>query len=192
MPTLNLLFVHEDTTIPYTYKTYKRSKHIRLRVTPDGTLTVSAPPYVSQRTIQQYILDNLDWITSHLLKATQTLPPFLNRLTENDFKKHKNHAYALVTERIDFFNQHYNFKFTKLVIRDQKTRWGSCSKKGTLSFNYKILFLEPEKRDYIIVHELCHLREFNHSENFWSLVKQTIPDYKKIRRELKKRVTKED
>ena len=83
-----------------------------------------------------------------------------------DYLKYKNQATNLVKERIEYFNTFYNYKWGKIVVRNQKTRWGSCSKKGNLNFNYKIVLLSPEAADYIIVHELCHLKEFNHSERF--------------------------
>ena len=73
----------------------------------------------------------------------------------------------------------------KYYCTESKTRWGSCSKKGTLNFNYKIALLSPELRDYIIVHELCHLGEFNHSSKFWLLVEKTVPNYKTLRKQIK-------
>ena len=90
----------------------------------------------------------------------------------------------LATERIAHFNKEYGFVFKKISIRNQKTRWGSCSKTGTISFNYKIALLPPQLRDYIIVHELCHVGEMNHSRRFWALVARTIPDYASLRKEL--------
>lgn len=102
-----------------------------------------------------------------------------------DYKIYKQKAFEIVNERIIFFNQFYGFHWNNIVIRNQKTRWGSCSKKGNLNFNYKIALLPSEASDYIIVHELCHLGEFNHSQDFWNLVEKTIPKYKEIRKNLK-------
>lgn len=107
------------------------------------------------------------------------------RKIPKDYKIYKKKALEIVNERIVFFNQFYGYRWNNIVIRNQKTRWGSCSKKGNLNFNYKIALLPSEVADYIIVHELCHLGEFNHSENFWNLVAKTIPDYKEIRKNLK-------
>ena len=80
-------------------------------------------------------------------------------------------ARALVHERVKHFSMHYEAKHGiahgKIAIRNQKSRWGSCSKKGNLNFNYKLVFLDPELRDYVIVHELCHIKEFNHGKGFW-------------------------
>lgn len=102
-----------------------------------------------------------------------------------DFLKHKKQARKIIEEKISRLNAFYKFNFKKINIKNQKTRWGSCSKKGNLNFNYKIIFLEARVADYLVVHELCHLAEFNHSFRFWNLVAKTIPDYLKINRKLK-------
>ena len=94
-------------------------------------------------------------------------------------------ARALVHARLEHFNQHYNFSYNKVAIRNQKTRWGSCSNKGNLNFSVRILMLAPEAQDYLVVHELCHLKEFNHSQAFWDLVAQQVPEYKRIRQILR-------
>lgn len=103
-----------------------------------------------------------------------------------EYKKYKGAAQGEVARRISYFNSFYKFGFSKIIIRNQKSRWGSCSHKEVLSFNYRILFLPPHLVDYIVVHELCHLREMNHSKRFWALVAQTIPNHLECRRELRK------
>ena len=101
-------------------------------------------------------------------------------------KKYKKITRNLVYARLEFFNQIYNFKYNRIAIRNQKTRWGSCSSDKNLNFNYRLCLLPPFIADYIIVHEMCHLAELNHSLSFWQLVSQAIPNYKEIERELKK------
>ncbi|MFZ2621347.1 MAG: M48 family metallopeptidase [Minisyncoccia bacterium] len=102
------------------------------------------------------------------------------------YLQHKETARVLIQIRIEHFNSHYKFKFGKITIRNQRSRWGSCSSKRNLNFNYKIALLPPHLSDYIVVHELCHLGEFNHSQKFWDLVSQKIPEYPKFESELKK------
>ena len=102
-----------------------------------------------------------------------------------NYLKYKNQATVLVKEKLEYFNQFYNYKYNRIVIRNQKTRWGSCSKRGNLNFNYKVALLSEKEVNYIVVHELCHLGEFNHSKKFWDLVEKTIPDYKDARNSLR-------
>lgn len=101
------------------------------------------------------------------------------------YKENKDKAREIATERLEYFNQFYQYKIGKVFIRNQKSRWGSCSSRGNLNFNYKIALLAPELADYIIVHELCHLGEMNHSKNFWALVTQTVPDYKEKKKKIR-------
>ncbi|MDO8430397.1 MAG: M48 family metallopeptidase [Candidatus Taylorbacteria bacterium] len=101
-----------------------------------------------------------------------------------EYLKYRGHARELAHRKVGEFCAIYNFKCNKIAIRNQKTRWGSCSKRGNLNFSYRIALLPPHLSNYIIAHEVCHLGEFNHSKNFWNLVARTIPDYAKLRKEL--------
>lgn len=98
----------------------------------------------------------------------------------------REYARRFVQGRLNYFNQFYGFKINRVAIKNTKSRWGSCSSKKNLNFNYKIIYLKPELADYLIVHELCHLGEFNHSKNFWALVAKTIPNFIKINKELRR------
>ncbi len=113
---------------------------------------------------------------------------FRLRRSRVEFLANKESAQALILDRLAHFNQYYNFPIKRISIRNQRSRWGSCSKKGNLNFNYRIVLLPPKVSNYIIVHELCHLGEFNHSKRFWALVAKTIPDYNQIRKELRGKV----
>ena len=103
-----------------------------------------------------------------------------------EYLKYKDRAKIFVINKIAELNKNYGYEINRITIRNQKTRWGSCSKKGNVNFNYKIVLLPEKLAEYIIVHEICHLGEFNHSANFWNLVAQTVPDYKEKRKELHK------
>jgi predicted metal-dependent hydrolase len=98
----------------------------------------------------------------------------------------KNFAKRYLPERAVELAVKYEFRINKVSVRNQKTRWGSCSVRGNLSFNYNLVQYKKEIIDYVILHELCHLKEMNHSKKFWKLVENICPDYKTLRRELKK------
>ena len=97
----------------------------------------------------------------------------------------KKAARKIILESLDFFANLYDIKYRKVAIRNQRTKWGSCSKSGNLNFNYKVAFLPKDQRDYVIVHEICHIIEFNHSKRFWAEVGRTVPNYKEIRKKVK-------
>lgn len=116
----------------------------------------------------------------------------VSKSSRKNYLEHKEQARNLVTERLEHFKKIYVassfvFKVGRVSIRNQKTRWGSCSKKGNLNFNYRIALLPEALADYIIVHELCHIGEFNHSRDFWNLVSVACPNYIEIRKELKQK-----
>ena len=102
------------------------------------------------------------------------------------YLENKDQVMALVLEKLEYYNTFYNFKYNRVSIKNQKTKWGSCSSLGNLNFNYKLLHLPQRLFDYVIVHELCHLGQMNHSKDFWQLVEKTFPDYEVLRTELKK------
>ncbi len=97
----------------------------------------------------------------------------------------KHQAKIYLIERAIDLAKNYNFRVHKISIRSQKTRWGSCSTHGSLSFNFKLIQYRKEVIDYVIIHELCHLKEMNHSKKFWLLVEKLCPDFKSLRKELK-------
>ena len=93
-------------------------------------------------------------------------------------KRYRNAARHLFQERVAYYHSHTGGNYTSITIRDQKSRWGSCSSRGTLSFNYRLIFAPPKVLDYVVVHELCHLTHMNHSKDFWNMVAQIMPEYK--------------
>jgi predicted metal-dependent hydrolase len=103
----------------------------------------------------------------------------------SEYLKYKEKAREIAEFRCKYFAEIYNLKYNKISIRNQRTRWGSCSRRGNLNFSYKIALLPEELSDYIIVHEVCHLGQFNHSKDFWNLVAKTVPNYIKLKEDLK-------
>lgn len=100
-------------------------------------------------------------------------------------KRYRSAARMRIEQRCAYYRTLTGGCYTAVTIRDQKTRWGSCSSRGTLSFNYRLIFAPPEILDYVVVHELCHLTHMNHSKEFWNKVASVMPDYNTHRKWLK-------
>lgn len=175
-------------TIAYTMKSVRWSKSVRLIVHGDGSLVLTKPLWVSVKKAESFLLDKIEWIIEKVRLAKENQPEHLARQgTKEEYAKLKKQALQFVTERVAHINRtYYGFDYGKVSVRNQKTRWGSCSKDGNLSFNYRIILLPPHCADYLIAHELCHLKQFNHSDKFWDLVARSCPDHRKVRREMRK------
>lgn len=174
-----------EQKIKYQLKKSARARRMRLAVYCDGSVVATAPHHFSDNYIENWIHEKADWILRKIKyfekKGFRSVP----KRTRGEYKKYKEQSRMLAENRLKYFSSAYGIDYGKISIRNQKTRWGSCSRHGNLSFNYKIAKIAPHLADYIIVHELCHIRQFNHSKNFWSLVALTVPDYKNIRKQIK-------
>jgi len=159
---------------------------MRLSISSQGNFVVSAPKWYPIFLINSFLEEKSQWIWEKLKNINFDSILEKNKNNKAEYKRKKELARKTIKERLNFFNQHYGFIFNRVSIKNQKTCWGSCSQKGNLNFNYKIINLSERERDYVIVHELCHLRELNHSKNFWNLVAEKFPDYKEIRKKIKK------
>jgi len=135
--------------------------------------------------IEQFVEAKAEWILEHVAKAKSRPLSLLRGGTRADYTRLKTKALELVESRLNYFNKFYQLSWKKVAIRNQKTRWGSCTSTGTLSFNYRIVHLLPEQADYIVVHELCHLAQMNHSGKFWHLVEKTVPNHRQIRAKIR-------
>ncbi len=175
-----------NRVIDYSVRRSKRAKRMRLAVYCDGNFVVTVPNSFPTGFIDSYLIEKSKWVVSKIdffekINKRQKLS-----LGDDGFLIYKDKALEVVNKRlVEINDKHYRFKFNQVTIKNQKTRWGSCSKKRNLNFNYKILFLSPKMRDYIIIHELCHLKEFNHSSKYWRWVAKAIPDYSLIVEELR-------
>lgn len=170
----------------YTFKKGRRTGKFRVAIGRDAALAVTAPWFVPVGLAESFLRQKESWIL-HQLDFWQKRQ-LATGLSGNakDYKRSKAAAYRLAVVKIKQWNVFYGLSYCRVSIRNQKTRWGSCSQKGNLNFNYKIIHLAEHLQDYLIVHELCHLRQPNHSKDFWRLVGQTIPDYSARSKELKK------
>lgn len=172
-------------SVEYTLKVSKRARRMRLAVYCDGTFVVTAPSSMQENVIEQFIIRKSQWILDKLSYFRDIALKITTTGSVSTFQEGRESAFMFVKDRIRVLNRKYRFNYHDINIKNQKTRWGSCSRKGNLNFNYRIANLPPHLADYIIVHELCHLREFNHSQKFWKLVAKSIPEYRSIQNELR-------
>lgn len=170
--------------IAYRVRISPRSRRLTLRVSDRGVI-VTAPRFVASHHIVRFVSEHADWIKRALrrMEERNLLVPQASRA--RNYLQHKEEAQRFVEARLAHFNSTYGFVWRRVSIRNQTTRWGSCSRSGNLTFNFQIVLLPPHLADLVIVHELCHLKELNHSARFWALVRQTIPDMAERRRELR-------
>lgn len=173
-----------EKKISYTHKKSKRAKRMRLAVYCDGSVVVTSPFGIAQAIIEKFVSDKKQWVWDKIQFFKSVDNKAIRTFSQKDYLENKDHALVFVCERIRFYNRVYGFSFNKIFIKNQKTRWGSCSRKQNINLNYKIIFLPKKHGDYIIVHEMCHLKEFNHSKKFWTLVEKAIPNYLDIKKEL--------
>lgn len=146
---------------------------------------MTAPPLIPDFLIQKFIARKARWIEEKFEYFKKHPPGPKLKGKRGEYLKYKEEARRLATERLAYFGALYGIQHGRISIRNSKTRWGSCSKKGNLNFSYKIALLSENLRDYVIVHELCHVAEFNHSPRFWALVSKAIPNHKELRKKLR-------
>ena len=158
-----------------------RRRTIALCITPEGTLEVRCPLKMPVWQINAFVSSKENWIRKHLR------PPVApsDKLTGEQLAALKAEASDDLKIRATYFASLLGVSYGKITIRSQHTRWGSCSAKGNLSFNCLLMLAPPEVRDYVVVHELCHRKEMNHSKAFWVLVETALPNAKTCRRWLK-------
>ncbi len=146
------------------YRRSRRAKNLRITIAPTQAITVTVPANTSLERAKDFVRSKQAWIQKHLTKMRQTenieqpdlSPEELSRIQDNLFT------------RLERFSNKYNLPYRRAVFRCQKTKWGSCSSKNNISLNINIAFLPIHLQDYILLHELCHIRHMNHSKVFWS------------------------
>ncbi len=176
----------DTSKVAYEVRKSRRARRMRLAVYCDGSVVVTAPWGLQQNYIERFVGEKAGWLRSKVTFFKQFRGTPLAIRSQAEYEKYKEPARQVAEARVAYLNQFYGFSYNNIAIKNQKTRWGSCSRKGNLNFNYKIALLPPALVDYIVVHELCHLKEFNHSPRFWALVAEAIPDYADFRNEIRK------
>lgn len=157
-------------------------KTIAIQIKPDGQVIVRCPSRMRSEDIRKFVESKSDWIESHLTKLRAQE---IRKFAQEEIEELRERTRTMVTKRATYFAPIVGVAYHRIAIRTQHTRWGSCSSKGNLNFNCLIALVPEAVQDYIVVHELCHLKEFNHSAKFWAEVERILPGYRQCRKWLK-------
>ena len=168
--------------IPYTLVRSDR-KTISIVIKPTGEVEVRCPKKCSRRDVEAFLISKAAWIQGHLEKIAER--PAVAVLSEAEQKALAKQAAQILPSKVQHFAAEIGVSYGRITIRSQRTRWGSCSVKGNLNFNCLLMLCPEEVQDYVVVHELCHRKEMNHSAAFWAEVEKYCHDYKFHRKWLK-------
>ena len=156
-------------------------KTISMRITGPDAVEVRAPREMPQSQIDDFIKRHRTWLEKRLASAPQPASPF----TEEEIRALADKALKIIPGRVRHYAALIGVAYGRVTIRNQKSKWGSCSAKGNLNFNCLLTLCPPEVLDYVVIHELCHRKEMNHSPKFWAEVEKYAPDYQARRKWLK-------
>lgn len=156
-------------------------KTIAIQINPGGEVIVRAPRGMPLPAIEQFVASKRGWIEKHLAQQPVGLPKF----TDAQMHELVQQAKAVIPERVACYAPLVGVTYGRITIRNQHTRWGSCSSKGNLNFNCLLMLAPAEVLDYVVVHELCHRKEMNHSPKFWAEVARVFPNYRQSQHWLK-------
>ena len=156
-------------------------KTVSIQLLPGGEVVVRAPNRMPKRDIARFVEEKRGWIETHRRK----LPEIQPKLTDAELGELARHAKEVLPEIAAHFAPLVGVDYGRITIRAQRTRWGSCSAQGNLNFNCLLMLTPDDVMEYVVVHELCHRKEMNHSARFWAEVERVLPGYRESRRWLK-------
>lgn len=164
-----------------TYKIIRsRRKTVGLEITSDGVI-VRAPINMSTAEIGRFVDQHTGWIEKNIKKIEERKKALsdIEPLTDDEIRELAKKASEIIPERVAFYAQKIGVSYGRITIRNQRSKWGSCSSKGNLNFNCLLMLTPPEVIDSVVVHELCHRKEMNHSVRFYAEIMRVFPEYKK-------------
>ena len=171
-----------------TYEIIKSSrKTIAVEVRQDGSVLVRAPRNCPQSRIDTFLKEKQAWVLAKVeeQKEKEADSMKIQPLSEAEQRLYRDKARDIFEQKVSYYAQMMGVSYGRIAIRDQKTRWGSCSGEGNLNFNWRLIFAPAGVLDYVVVHELAHRKEMNHSPRFWKVVEDTMPEYRKYQKWLK-------
>lgn len=162
-------------------------KTISIEITKDAQVLVRAPRSMSKAEIQSFVESKSEWIEKNRKEVEKSLATRKKQeiISLEQVKELAEKALEYIPQRVAHYAEIIGVTYGRITIRNQRTRWGSCSGKGNLNFNCLLMLMPKEIIDYVIVHELCHRKEMNHSTTFWKEVEKVLPDYYERRKWLK-------
>jgi len=161
--------------IAYSIKKSNKAKRVSIRINQDREVIVTIPHRLPQYIARQFVESKENWIQEQLAKLPE------NIYTKDHYKEYKEQARKIIAARVEYWAEIMGLDYNRMSIRHTRTRWGSCSSKRNLNFSYRLMFLDLELMDYVVIHELAHLVEMNHSQRFWDIVSKYCPDYQEYR-----------
>lgn len=164
---------------------YSRRKSLGLQIKSDGRVYARVPAGTADEVVRYFIEKHTAWIMRKRSRLVSAPQGQVTRLPEVTTEAGKRQIRRLVTQRVAYYAGLMGVAYGRISMRNQKTRWGSCSSDGNLNFNCRLLFVPVELVDYVVVHELAHRRHMNHSPAFWQEVERYLPDYRERREKLK-------
>lgn len=155
----------------------RRSKRrtLSIEINREAKLIVHAPNRMPITQIESFIASHLKWIAEKQEKAKARMLP---ELSESEIIALKEKARIILTEKTEYYAALMGVTYSHIGISSAKTRFGSCSKRGSINYSWRLMLYPPAAWDYVVVHELCHLTHFDHSKAFWQTVEKYLPDYK--------------
>lgn len=137
---------------------------------------VRAPFFTPKEEIESFVLSHIAWIQKRLSENNTT--PLNRELGKEEEKQLRENARVYLKERLEYFSKLMGLKYTGLKITSAKHRYGSCNPKNSICFSYRLMLYPKEAIDYVVVHELAHIKEKNHGKNFYAIIEKYMPDYK--------------
>ena len=153
-------------------------KTVSLQITQEGELVVRAPKRMAKAEIDRFVESKRGWIEKHLRQTEPDVP----KMTEAEFDTLVRHALEVIPQVVARFAPMVGVTYGRITIRNQRTRWGSCSAQGNLNFNCVLMRAPDDVLEYVVVHELCHRKEMNHGPKFWAEVERVLPNYRESRK----------
>lgn len=157
-------------------------KTLAVQIRADGTVIARAPLRMPKDRILCFLSEKASWIRmqqGRMQERENMRQQARIHLDAAQEKELRERAKSVLAQRTAYFARQIGVTYGRITVRDQKTRWGSCSQTGNLNFNFRLILAPLEVLDYVVVHELCHRRQMNHSTQFWQEVAQVLPDYRK-------------